>query len=66
MLSNITENSEFGTVSFKIASNDATGINVIRSKMADVRGDVYNLAGQRVVQPAKGLYIVNGRKVVVR
>ena len=26
----------------------------------------YNLAGQRVAQPTKGLYIVNGRKVVIR
>ncbi len=29
-------------------------------------GDVYNLNGQRVVQPTKGLYIVNGKKVVIR
>jgi hypothetical protein len=26
----------------------------------------YNVAGQRVAQPAKGLYIVNGRKVLTR
>ena len=27
---------------------------------------VYNLAGQRVAQPTKGLYIVNGRKVIIK
>ena len=27
---------------------------------------VYNLNGQRVAQPTKGLYIVNGKKVVIR
>ena len=27
---------------------------------------IYNLAGQRVAQPTKGLYIVNGKKVVIR
>ena len=27
---------------------------------------VYNLSGQRVAQPTKGLYIVNGRKVVMK
>ena len=27
---------------------------------------VYDLAGQRVAQPSKGLYIVNGRKVVIK
>ena len=29
-------------------------------------GAVFNLAGQRVAQPTKGLYIVNGRKVVIK
>jgi hypothetical protein len=29
-------------------------------------GDVYNLNGQRVAQPTKGLYIVNGKKYVVK
>jgi hypothetical protein len=28
--------------------------------------NVYNLNGQRVAQPTKGLYIVNGRKVVIK
>ena len=28
--------------------------------------EVYNLAGQRVAQPTKGLYIVNGKKVVIK
>jgi len=29
-------------------------------------GNFYNLAGQRVAQPAKGLYIVNGKKVIIK
>jgi hypothetical protein len=28
--------------------------------------NVYNLNGQRVAQPNKGLYIVNGKKVVIK
>ena len=44
---------------------NTTSIDV-RSKMEDVRGEVYNLNGQRVAQPTKGLYIVNGKKVVVK
>ncbi len=44
---------------------NTTSIDV-RSKMEDGRGDVYNLNGQRVAQPTKGLYIVNGRKVVIK
>lgn len=29
-----------------------------------MNGEIFNLAGQRVTQSAKGLYITNGRKVV--
>ena len=29
-------------------------------------GEFYNLAGQRVAQPTKGLYIVNGKKYIVK
>ena len=31
-----------------------------------MEGTVYNLAGQRVAQPTKGLYIVNGKKVMMK
>ena len=44
---------------------ETTGINNVESSKLDVEG-FYNLAGQRVAQPTKGLYIVNGRKVVIR
>ena len=43
-----------------------TSVNDVRDKMEDVRGDYFNLAGQRVAQPTKGLYIVNGKKVLVK
>lgn len=44
----------------KIGSIDANGeINVMD-------GAVYNLAGQRVAHPTKGLYIVNGKKVIIK
>ena len=46
-------------------AGETTSIDV-RSMMEEVRGEVYNLNGQRVAQPTKGLYIVNGRKFVVK
>ena len=46
--------------------DETTGINDVRSKVADVRGEVYDLLGRKVAQPTKGLYIVNGRKVVIK
>ena len=44
----------------------ATGINEIVSQKETVNGEFYNINGQRVSQPTKGLYIVNGRKVVIK
>ena len=44
--------------------SDATGIEDVRGKMADSRGDAYNLNGQKVDDSYRGLIIRNGRKVV--
>lgn len=45
---------------------NTTSVNDVRSKMEEGRGEFYNLAGQRVAQPTKGLYIVNGKKYIVK
>ena len=45
---------------------NTTGINAVKNAQFTENGEYYNLAGQRVAQPKKGLYIVNGRKVVVK
>lgn len=42
-----------------------TSINTVQGSGVMVNG-YYNLAGQRVAQPTKGLYIVNGKKVVIK
>ena len=46
--------------------DDATGVNEVRGQKEDIRGEVYDLQGRRVAQPTKGLYIVNGKKVVIK
>lgn len=46
--------------------DEVTGLNEVRGKKEEVRSDYFNLAGQRVAQPTKGLYIVNGKKVIVK
>ena len=43
---------------------DATGIESIRLNGTD--DAIYDLQGRKVMNPAKGLYIVNGKKVVVK
>jgi uncharacterized repeat protein (TIGR02543 family) len=44
--------------------NETTGVNEVKTQKAT--GEYFNLAGQRVAQPTKGLYIVNGRKVIIK
>ena len=44
---------------------DATAIEKVET-VKKVAGEYYNLAGQRVAQPTKGLYIVNGKKVIIK
>ena len=44
--------------------NEATGISTLLMNNGKVNNEVYNLKGQRVSQPKKGLYIVNGKKVI--
>lgn len=46
-------------------NGDVTGIEAVETQKA-FNGAFYNLAGQRIAQPSKGLYIVNGRKVIIK
>ena len=46
--------------------SETTGINAVKGEGVMVYGSAFNLAGQRVANPTKGLYIVNGRKVVLK
>lgn len=46
--------------------NGTTGIDEVSSKTEEVRSDYYDLQGRRVAQPTKGLYIVNGKKVIIK
>ena len=45
---------------------ETTGIDATLMNSERVNNEVYNLNGQRVAQPTKGLYIVNGKKVVIK
>ena len=50
---------------FDDEAGDVTGIAEVSTKKA-FNGEFYNLNGQKVAQPTKGLYIVNGKKVVIK
>ena len=47
-------------------NGETTEIADVRSKMEDVRSDFFDLQGRKVANPTKGLYIVNGKKVVIK
>ena len=53
---------------FVFSEGETTGINEVQGSGFKIQGSemFYNLAGQRVSQPTKGLYIVNGKKVVIK
>jgi len=44
----------------------STGIKDIRSKEEKIKDVVYDLQGRRVDNPSKGMYIINGKKVVIK
>ena len=45
---------------------ETTAINAALMNNERMNNEVYNLNGQRVAQPTKGLYIVNGKKVMFK
>ena len=45
---------------------ETTGVNTLNVEHKTMNGDYYDLQGRKVAQPAKGLYIVNGKKVVIK
>jgi hypothetical protein len=57
-------------ISFRSLGNDGDGTTGIKvqSSMSHVQSDnaYYTLQGQRVAKPGKGLYIKNGKKVVIK
>ncbi len=48
-----------------VFEDETTGIQKVESAESNAK-TYYNLSGQRVAAPAKGLYIVNGKKVIIK
>ena len=46
--------------------NNPTGITEMTLDRQETKGTAYNLNGQRVAHPRKGLYIVDGKKVIMK
>ncbi len=59
------ESRDYLTFAFE---DQATGVgaSLMNSEKCKVNSDIFDLQGRRVVNPTKGLYIVNGKKVIVK
>ena len=53
------------SIKFVKYSDVSTGISTVNRAAATVN-QIFDLQGRRVAQPTKGLYIVNGKKVVIK
>lgn len=51
---------------FVFAENTTTGIENIRTNTPIKDNTYYNLSGQAVKNPTKGIYILNGKKVIIK
>ena len=61
----LSQQASAGARVLRFADDETQGINAISTvKAAD--GAYYNLSGQRVNAPVKGLYIQNGKKMIVK
>ncbi len=49
-----------------VFDNDITGISATLMNNERVNSVIYDLQGRKVAHPTKGLYIVNGKKVVIK
>ena len=52
--------------SLGFAGDDATGIDLLENIEAAESTEVYDLSGRRVARPSRGLYIINGQKVLLK
>lgn len=53
-------------LSITFDDSETTAISEVRGEKEEGRGEYYDLSGRRIAQPTKGLYVVNGKKVVIK
>ena len=65
---NVNTGSDSRGLSISFDDDETTGITTVEKtdNTDNAAQKVYNLNGQRIMNPTKGLYIVNGKKVIVK
>ena len=49
-----------------VFEGETTGISTVKTAADKMDGEWYDLSGRRVAQPATGIYVKNGKKVIVK
>jgi len=62
--SGLSKASESRGLTMGVLGGETTGINAIGTDFA--KGSIYNIKGQKALPTHKGLYIVNGKKMIVK
>ena len=55
-----------GAPELDIDFGGTTGISTMHNSQCIMHNEIYDLQGRKVAKPTKGLYIVNGKKVIVK
>jgi len=68
MKSKVSSNNRFACImQFTVTLSDATGIETMSDgRWKKDNAQIYNLAGQRLSKPQRGINIINGKKVLVK
>ena len=51
---------------YSIVEMNSTAINEVEGEDVNARTVIYDLCGRRVDNPTKGMYIINGKKVLLK
>lgn len=54
------------SITFSFDGDNLTSIKDVKNSFEGIKGQYFDLSGRRVMNPTKGLYIVNGKKVVIK
>ena len=58
-------NLQVSSIKVTIPASDPSAIETVRTNTLSGRRVIYNLSGQRVANPTHGIYIVDGKKVLI-
>lgn len=62
----LTPSAPSARVALIFDDEETTGVSEVRSLKSEVKSEYYDLMGRKVAHPTHGLYIVNGKKVLIK